>query len=69
MQREHAKVYFQPLLEKKSLLNISNLIIKSTAKSRKPDLVIQKKLIKSTIKTEFSTLYGMKKDQIKYHKI
>ena len=33
MQREHTKVYFQPLLEKKSLLDISNLKSKSIAKT------------------------------------
>lgn len=42
MQREHAKVYFQPLLEKKSLLVISTLTLKSITISVFTDLMIQK---------------------------
>ncbi|MGE0198659.1 MAG: hypothetical protein AB7H48_03435 [Parachlamydiales bacterium] len=46
MQREHAKVYFQPLLEKKSLLDISNLTLKSIAKMTNAILAMQKNIAK-----------------------
>jgi hypothetical protein len=42
MQREHAKVYFQSLLEKKNLLFISSLSLKSITISVFLDLMIQK---------------------------
>lgn len=46
MQREHAKVYFQPLLEKNSLLDISNLKSKSIAKMTNAILAMQKSIAK-----------------------
>lgn len=42
MQRERAEVYFQPFLEKKSLLVISGLTLKSITISVFTDLMIQK---------------------------
>ena len=42
MQREHVKVYFQSLLEKKNLLVISSLRLKSITIYVFLDLMIQK---------------------------
>jgi hypothetical protein len=42
MQIEHLKVYFYPFIEKKSLLDISNLISKYITISVFADLMMQK---------------------------
>jgi len=68
MQREHAKVYFQPLIEKKSLLDISNLILKSITISVFLDLVIQnqdQKVIDKSIKMDLAVQNELSKHTAK----